>query len=62
MGAATSRPGERLESVIRRADAAMYEAKRAHYSDWQNDRREPNVSPAPERAAPAPPFSESEVG
>jgi diguanylate cyclase (GGDEF)-like protein len=35
MGAATSQPGERLETVVRRADAAMYEAKRAYYSDSQ---------------------------
>ena len=40
MGAATSRPGERLEIVVQRADAVMYEAKRAHYSGAQNDRRE----------------------
>jgi diguanylate cyclase (GGDEF)-like protein len=30
-GAATRRPGERIEEVARRADAAMYEAKRRHY-------------------------------
>lgn len=33
MGAATSRPGERLEGVVRRADAAMYEAKRRYYAE-----------------------------
>ena len=32
MGAATSRPGERLEDVVKRADLLMYEAKRAHYA------------------------------
>lgn len=32
MGAATRRPGERLEDVARRADALMYEAKRAYYA------------------------------
>ncbi len=32
LGAATSRPGERLEDVAKRADAEMYEAKRAFYS------------------------------
>ena len=32
VGAATIAPGERLEEVARRADAAMYEAKRLHYS------------------------------
>ncbi len=31
MGAATGRPGERLDDVARRADALMYEAKRAFY-------------------------------
>jgi len=32
MGMATSEPGERLESVVRRADLMMYEAKRAYYA------------------------------
>jgi diguanylate cyclase (GGDEF)-like protein len=32
MGAATSEPRERLEAVVRRADAAMYEAKRQYYA------------------------------
>lgn len=32
MGAATSQPGERLESVVKRADLLMYEAKRALYA------------------------------
>jgi diguanylate cyclase (GGDEF)-like protein/PAS domain S-box-containing protein len=32
MGAATTRGGERLEFVVKRADALMYEAKRAHYA------------------------------
>jgi diguanylate cyclase (GGDEF)-like protein len=32
MGAATSLPGERLESVVKRADHLMYEAKRAFYA------------------------------
>jgi diguanylate cyclase (GGDEF)-like protein len=40
IGAATSRQGERLESVVRRADAAMYVEKRAFYSDAQRERRE----------------------
>ncbi|MDR6758100.1 GGDEF domain-containing protein [Mycoplana sp. BE70] len=30
-GAATGEPGETVESVIRRADAQMYEHKRAYY-------------------------------
>jgi len=33
IGMATSAPGERLEEVIKRADALMYEAKRAYYID-----------------------------
>ncbi|MCF4166692.1 sensor domain-containing diguanylate cyclase [Zavarzinia compransoris] len=33
MGVATSLPDERLEDVVRRADAAMYEAKRDFYGD-----------------------------
>jgi diguanylate cyclase (GGDEF)-like protein len=32
IGAATTRPGERLEEVAKRADAAMYEAKREFYA------------------------------
>jgi diguanylate cyclase (GGDEF)-like protein len=32
LGAATSQPGERLENVVKRADLAMFEAKRAHYA------------------------------
>lgn len=32
MGAATCHPGERLESVVKRADLLMYEAKRALYA------------------------------
>jgi diguanylate cyclase (GGDEF)-like protein len=32
IGAATSQPGERLEATARRADAAMYAAKRLHYA------------------------------
>jgi diguanylate cyclase (GGDEF)-like protein len=32
MGIATTRPGERLESVAKRADLLMYEAKRAYYA------------------------------
>jgi diguanylate cyclase (GGDEF)-like protein len=38
-GIATSRPGERLEAVVKRADLLMLEAKRAHYSDLAHDRR-----------------------
>jgi diguanylate cyclase (GGDEF)-like protein len=32
MGAASSRPGERLESVAKRADLQMFEQKRIHYA------------------------------
>jgi len=35
MGMATSEPGERLESVAKRADLLMYEAKRAYYAAFQ---------------------------
>ena len=38
MGAATGRPGERLESVAKRADLLMFEAKREYYSSTENDR------------------------
>ena len=40
MGAATSAPGERLEETVRRADLAMYEAKRDFYTTVANDRRQ----------------------
>ncbi|HEX9903460.1 MAG TPA: GGDEF domain-containing protein, partial [Propylenella sp.] len=40
MGAATSRPGERLEDVAKRADARMYRAKRAYYAAQPTDRRQ----------------------
>lgn len=39
VGVATSRPGERLEAVVKRADLLMLEAKRQHYSDMAHDRR-----------------------
>jgi diguanylate cyclase (GGDEF)-like protein len=39
IGAATSEPGERLESVAKRADIRMYEAKRAYYALPLNERR-----------------------
>ena len=44
------RPGERLETVVRRADAAMYVEKRACYSDLQPARR---GSPTPRQSATA---------
>ena len=39
MGVATSRPGERLESVAKRADLLMFERKRAYYGGELTDRR-----------------------
>jgi diguanylate cyclase (GGDEF)-like protein len=39
MGAATAQPGERLEAVAKRADLAMFENKRAHYSQAMQARR-----------------------
>jgi diguanylate cyclase (GGDEF)-like protein len=39
VGIATSRPGERLEAVVKRADLLMLEAKREHYSESEHDRR-----------------------
>ncbi len=39
LGSATSRPGERLEAVVKRADAMMYEAKRAFYAMEASPRR-----------------------
>ncbi len=43
VGAATSRPGERLESVARRADLMMLEAKRRYYAAAARDRRRQNL-------------------
>jgi diguanylate cyclase (GGDEF)-like protein len=40
MGAATSRLGERLESIAKRADALMYDAKRRFYAAETRDRRD----------------------
>ena len=39
VGAATAEPGERLESVVTRADSMMYAEKRAFYANAGNDRR-----------------------
>ncbi|MCB8821759.1 sensor domain-containing diguanylate cyclase [Microvirga rosea] len=40
IGMATAIPGERLEDVVKRADLAMYDAKRAYYAQGQGgDRR-----------------------
>jgi diguanylate cyclase (GGDEF)-like protein len=39
MGMATSQPGERLESVVKRADLAMLAAKREHYAQTVEERR-----------------------
>jgi GGDEF domain-containing protein/PAS domain-containing protein len=40
MGAATSRPDDRLESVVKRADMRMFQSKREFYSSLENDRRQ----------------------
>jgi diguanylate cyclase (GGDEF)-like protein len=45
-GIATSDPGEKLESVVRRADKAMYEHKRQFYENRRNDRRATSTSAA----------------
>ncbi|CAN5476388.1 sensor domain-containing diguanylate cyclase [soil metagenome] len=39
-GIATSRPGERLEAVVKRADMLMLQAKRSYYVEGNRDRRE----------------------
>jgi diguanylate cyclase (GGDEF)-like protein len=39
MGVATSRAGERLENVAKRADILMYEAKGRYYAAEHRDRR-----------------------
>jgi diguanylate cyclase (GGDEF)-like protein len=39
IGMATSLPGERLETVARRADHKMFEAKREYYARLDNERR-----------------------
>jgi diguanylate cyclase (GGDEF)-like protein len=40
MGAATSRPSERLEAVVKRADLRMFQSKREFYSALEDDRRQ----------------------
>jgi diguanylate cyclase (GGDEF)-like protein len=40
IGIATSRPGERLEQVVKRADMRMLQAKRLYYSEAERDRRD----------------------
>jgi PleD family two-component response regulator len=37
MGIATSRPGERLEAVAKRADLLMFEQKRAYHAEELSD-------------------------
>ena len=39
LGVATAERGEKLEAAVKRADAAMYEAKRRYYDDADRDRR-----------------------
>ena len=38
-GIATSRPGDRLEQVVKRADMKMFHAKRLHYLEGKQERR-----------------------
>ena len=38
-GIATSRPGDRLEQVVKRADMKMLHAKRLHYLEANRNRR-----------------------
>jgi diguanylate cyclase (GGDEF)-like protein len=45
-GVATSEASEKLEAVVRRADAAMYEHKRQYYESRLSDRRNKPVSAA----------------
>ena len=45
IGAATASPGERLEAVVKRADLAMLDNKRQHYTDVHHDRRRANGKP-----------------
>ena len=44
MGAATSRPGERLEAAVKRADLRMFQSKREFYSALENDRKQAGAS------------------
>jgi PleD family two-component response regulator len=37
IGTATSRPGERLEEVVKRADELMYKSKHAYYASRAHD-------------------------
>jgi diguanylate cyclase (GGDEF)-like protein len=46
MGIATSRPGERLESVAKRADLLMFERRRAYYGGELTDRRHTAITAA----------------
>ena len=45
MGQATIRDGERLEDTVKRADAQMYEAKRAYYLEPKHERRRNRTTP-----------------
>lgn len=45
-GIATSEPGEKLETMIRRADTAMYAHKRQYYEGRSSDRAENSASAA----------------
>ncbi|SMD05875.1 diguanylate cyclase (GGDEF) domain-containing protein [Fulvimarina manganoxydans] len=45
MGLATVGDGERLEDTVKRADAQMYEAKRAYYLEPKHERRRNRTTP-----------------
>ena len=45
MGAATGGAGERMEALVKRADARMYEAKYAYYASQPGNRRRDDVAP-----------------
>ena len=46
VGHAYKRPGEKLEQIIARADAAMYDVKGRHQTDRERRRSQTNESPA----------------
>jgi diguanylate cyclase (GGDEF)-like protein len=50
IGIASSQPGERLESVVRRADMLMYEAKRAFYAAQSSPPAGSGLAPAAAQA------------
>ena len=45
VGVAISRPGERLEAALHRADKQMYQQKKAYYEGLPHDRRGQDATP-----------------